>query len=95
MAELARVEVRSTVLPPLSFGIDPLAPDAPRGALASLALKLLRPSVKVTHPFGVTEKAPGGDPGDLWPVGLAVVVGLLLAVVGFAAYGVRAYLRRK
>ena len=86
------VELRSNVTPPLRFAGVELGGDAP----PSLLMRIVRPVVSIQSAGSeVVRYAPAGEPDPR----LGAVVGaggglLLLAVLGFAVYGVVAVLHR-
>ncbi len=96
---LATVTLRTSLLPPLSFSTDDLggeggAPGAGAGE-PSLLLRLLQPAWTVETPVGTWSKAPAGEPGAVYWASLPAVVLLVVAVLGFAVYGVVRALGRR
>jgi hypothetical protein len=94
---LLRVELRTTVLPPIAVSDDTFTGGGGAGggggggpSLPSprrLLLGLLRPAVTVETPVGATTKAPAGEPGEAWRLGLPVFALVVLGVLALAVYG--------
>jgi hypothetical protein len=96
-AAAVELDVRSAHLPPFRWTPDD---DASGGASsggggASWFLRWLRPEVRIVTAFGSKTIAPGGTPParSSWPLVPVVVVGVLLAVLGLAGYGLAALIR--
>jgi hypothetical protein len=96
-AAAVELDVRSAHTPP--FRWTPEDGDGASGGGssggASWFLRWLRPEVRVVTAFGSRTIAPGGTPParSSWPLVPVVVVGVLLAVLGLAGYGVVALVR--
>lgn len=81
-------ELRTSIAPPLRFGLEDLAGGGGRGGRPSLLLRLLRPSIVVRTPLGDLREAPAGDAGNTWQLALPAMIVGVVAIVGFAVYGV-------
>jgi hypothetical protein len=85
MAETSIV-IESAVTPPIVLGLEDLLPSG-EPAPPSLAMRIMKPKITISSPFGPTVVKPAGEPGS-WQVGLlvvAIVVLLLFSFVGWIA----------
>jgi hypothetical protein len=88
------VEIRSAIAPPFRAELGELVAGAAREGPPSLFVRLIRPAITFTHPWGVLRKAPAGEPGP-WQLGAALVAGVVVLLLALAVVGAASLLRRR